>query len=170
MTDLPTKNVGGRPTKYQAVYAHQAHRHCLLGATDAELAILFDVDVVTLQRWKLAHPEFKRMVIRGKAEADSHVAEALYHRAMGYSHDAVKIFMPPDAEQPVYAPYVQHYPPDTPAASLWLRNRQPAKWRDKVEVEHGGNVELIHAWVVGARRLEGEPEGPVIEHKPDEDR
>ena len=24
-----------------------------------------------------------------------------------------------------YAPYTAHYPPDTQAASLWLRNRQP---------------------------------------------
>jgi hypothetical protein len=27
------------------------------------------------------------------------------------------------------------YPPDTTAASLWLRNRQPHRWRDKHEID-----------------------------------
>ena len=34
-----------------------------------------------------------------------------------------------------------HYPPDTQAASLWLRNRQPAKWRDRQEVNHTGTLD-----------------------------
>ena len=34
----------------------------------------------------------------------------------------------------VITPTVKHYPPDTQAASLWLRNRQPQLWRDKTEV------------------------------------
>ncbi|MOA55620.1 hypothetical protein D3C78_1794470 [compost metagenome] len=42
------------------------------------------------------------------------------------------------ANQVVREEYVEHYPPDTPAASLWLRNRQPAKWRDKIQTEHSG--------------------------------
>jgi hypothetical protein len=61
------------------------------------------------------------------------VAKRLYNRACGYSHKAVKIFTPAGASEPVYAPYIEHYPPDTQAASLWLRNRQKAKWRDRVE-------------------------------------
>jgi hypothetical protein len=36
-----------------------------------------------------------------------------------------------NSKEPVYAEYTEHYPPDTGAASLWLRNRQPEKWRDK---------------------------------------
>jgi hypothetical protein len=35
----------------------------------------------------------------------------------------------------VYAPYVANYPPDTAAASLWLRNRQPEKWRDRQNLD-----------------------------------
>jgi hypothetical protein len=51
------------------------------------------------------------------------VAEKLYHRACGYSREAVKIFMPAGAEAPIYAPYTEHYPPDTTAALRWLQNR-----------------------------------------------
>jgi hypothetical protein len=46
--------------------------------------------------------------------------------------------------QPIEVEYIQHYPPDTQAASLWLRNRQPGKWRDvqKGERDHTTTVTL----------------------------
>jgi hypothetical protein len=50
----------------------------------------------------------------------------------------VKIFMPAGAKQPVYAPYREHVPPDTAAASLWLRNRRKDEWRDKQSHQHAG--------------------------------
>jgi hypothetical protein len=31
---------------------------------------------------------------------------SLYQRGLGYSYDAVKIFMPAGAKKPIYAPYV----------------------------------------------------------------
>jgi hypothetical protein len=72
----------------------------------------------------------------GKAEADKRVERSLYERANGYSYDAVKIFMPAGAKKPVYAPYVEHVPPDTTAAIFWLKNRDPAQWRDAWQLEH----------------------------------
>jgi hypothetical protein len=90
---------------------------------------------------RVRYPEFRESIARGKIEADAHVAEALYRRACGYSHPAVKIFMPAGASEPVYAPYTQHYPPDTKAALRWLQNRQPALWRDRQEVNVTGTLE-----------------------------
>jgi hypothetical protein len=60
----------------------------------------------------------------------------LYQRAVGYHYDAVKIFMPAGATKPIYAPYVEHVPPDTTAAIFWLKNRDPAHWRDAWQLEH----------------------------------
>lgn len=128
----------GRPSSYRPEHAEQAYKLCLLGATDAEMADIFGVAESTLNLWKLNHPEFSEAITRGKVAADANMAERLYQRGMGYSHEAVKIFMPAGASEPVYAPYTEHYPPDTQAASLWLRNRQSAKWRDKQEHEHTG--------------------------------
>ena len=128
----------GRPSSYVERFANEAYKLCLLGATDAELADFFQVDEATVHRWKIERPEFYESITRGKQIADANVADRLYQRALGYSHEAVKIFMPQGAERPVYAPYTEHYPPDTPAASLWLRNRQPAKWRDRQEHQHTG--------------------------------
>jgi hypothetical protein len=72
----------------------------------------------------------------GKAEADASVVRSLYQRAVGYSYDAVKIFMPAGAKKPIYAPYVEHVPPDVTAAIFWLKNRDPARWRDAWQVDH----------------------------------
>ncbi len=98
----------------------------------------FGIGSETFYGWKRTHPAFSEAIARGGIQADAEVAEKLKFRALGYSHEAVKIFMPAGADEPVYAPYTEHYPPDTQAASLWLRNRQKSRWRDKQDHEHGG--------------------------------
>jgi transposase-like protein len=128
----------GRPTKYSPELCEQAYKLYLLKATDEEVADFFGVHVDTLHEWRNVHEEFSEATIRGKVQADAEVAGKLRERALGYSHEAVKIFMPAGASEPVYAKYIEHYPPDTQAASLWLRNRQPEKWRDKQDLEHSG--------------------------------
>ncbi len=112
----------------------------LLGLTDQQLADFLGISCETLYAWKLSYPEFRESITRGKIEADAHVAEALYRRACGYSHPAVKIFMPSGASEPIYAPYTKHYPPDTKAALRWLMNRQPGKWRDQQDVNVTGSI------------------------------
>jgi hypothetical protein len=131
----------GAPTLYRPELAELARRLALLGATDQEMADALGIDQVTLDRWKMKHKEFCTAIEHGKIQADAEIAESLYNRARGYKHEAAKIFMPAGAEAPVYAPYTAHYPPDTQAISLWLRNRQPAKWRDRQEVNHTGTIE-----------------------------
>lgn len=121
----------GRPTLYQDDYPAQVYKLALLGLTDEEIAEFFGVSHQTIYNWDEAHPEFLESRARGKAIADGEVAAKLYHRATGYEHEAVKIFMPQGADKPVYAPYVEHYPPDTQAATWWLKNRQSSKWQDK---------------------------------------
>lgn len=146
----------GRPTAYRDEYAEQAYKLCLLGATDNELADFFGVEASTINNWKIARPAFLESITQGKTAADANVAKSLYQRGLGYSHPAVKIFMPSGADEPVYAPYTEHYPPDTQAASLWLRNRQPAKWRDKQEVEHSGDIGFAERLVAARERKTGE--------------
>lgn len=128
---------GGRPSKYKPEFAEQAKQLTDLGATDRELAVFFKVAESTLNLWKLEHHEFSESLKLGKEMADRRVEQSLYHRARGYSHEAVKILMTKDGD--VYREeYVEHYPPDTTACIFWLKNRQPQLWRDKQEVEHTG--------------------------------
>lgn len=137
MTAKPKAKMG-RPSNYKADYAKQAAKLCELGATDAEVADFFEVSLATITNWKAKHPDFVGALKSGKAVSDERVERSLYHRAVGYKHDAVKIFMPAGAKAPVYAPYVEHIPPDTTACIFWLKNRRPALWRDVQKHEIGG--------------------------------
>lgn len=136
-------NPVGRPTKYKPEYAELAYGFCLLGATDQFLAERFDVNQDTINEWKKVYPEFSESTARGREIADVEVVKALYHRAKGYSHPEVDVKV--IQNQVVLTDLVKHYPPDTTAASLWLRNRQSAKWRDKQEVEHSGQIGIAEA-------------------------
>jgi hypothetical protein len=80
--------------------------------------------------------KFGSALVVGKEEADQRMIRSIYQRGVGYDYDAVKIFMPAGAKSPIYAPYVEHVPPDPAAGMFWLKNRQPDKWRDVHQLEH----------------------------------
>lgn len=125
-----------RPSKYKPEFCEQAAKLCRLGATDRELADFFEVREQTITNWKSEHPEFLASLKLAKEESDNRVEQSLYRRALGYSHDAVKILLTKDGD--VYREeYVEHYPPDTTACIFWLKNRRPDQWRDKIDVDTG---------------------------------
>lgn len=127
----------GRPSNYRKEYAEQACKLCRLGATDREVADFFGVDVATVNRWKLRHPEFRESLKSGKTQADAEVSDRLYKRACGYSHVDTK-FATFEGTITDQREYTKHYPPDTIACIFWLKNRRPDLWRDKVGLEHTG--------------------------------
>lgn len=141
---------GGRPPLYRDEYAVMVERLCKLGLTDAELAAAFDVSETTINTWKHDHLEFFEALKRGKTFADAEVADKLFKRATGYSHQAVKIVANANTGQEHIVPYTEHYPPDTTACIFWLKNRQSAKWRDKVEqdVKMDANVSVSRVELV----------------------
>lgn len=128
----------GRPSKYKPEFADQAAKLCALGATDQEIADFFEVDVRTVYRWKADEEAFCQALKAGKAIADERVERSLYMKAIGYEQDEVKIFMPANSPQPVYAPFRAKIAPDTAAAIFWLKNRRPNEWRDNKAVELTG--------------------------------
>ncbi len=103
----------GRPTKYKPEYCQQAFRHCLLGATNPELARLFDVSATTIDKWIAEIPEFSGAVKDGREEADSYVAASLYGQAMEGN---------------------------TTAQIFWLKNRRQLNWRDTQHQKTEGSV------------------------------
>jgi len=128
---------GGRPSKFRPEFTEQAAKLAALGATDREAAEFFGVSEATLHRWKHEHPEFCESLKVGKEQADARVEQSLYRRALGYTHDAVKIAVNAAGEI-TQVPFVEAYPPDTTAAIFWLKNRKPGEWRDVKAQEHSG--------------------------------
>jgi len=127
------KNEGGRPSAFKKEYIEQAHNYCLLGATDEQLADFFNVTRSTISLWKKKQPKFFDAMKRGKILADANVAHSLYKRATGYSHPDVHISN--YQGEITKTDITKHYPPDTTACIYWLKNRQPDKWRDKIEID-----------------------------------
>jgi transposase-like protein len=142
----------GRPSSYRPEYAEQAAEVFSRGATLQEAADHFGVARSTIQLWLIRHDDFSVAVKAGKDVADDRVELSLYERAIGYSHEATKIFMPAGATEPVCVPYIERFPPDPGACLNWLKNRRPDKWRDKQELEHSGAVTLEEL-VLGSYKL-----------------
>lgn len=126
-------NDGGGRSKYRSSYADIAHKLCLLGHTDKELAAVFGVSEVTINAWKKEHADFFAALKTGKELADSNVVHSLYQRAVGFEHDSEEIKVIDSKVERV--PIRKIYPPDVLAAKFWLTNRQKDKWRDKQELQ-----------------------------------
>tara|TARA_R110000764_G_scaffold10764_3_gene32831 strand:+ start:90 stop:548 length:459 start_codon:yes stop_codon:yes gene_type:complete len=131
----------GAPKKYNKKYNEQARKLCLMGYTDVELADFFEVSVRTINNWKKEYPDFLHALKLGKSYADAEVTASLYERAVGYSHTETKVF---NNQGEILTHDVKRiYPPDPISIKYWLNNRQPEKWREKVEIEHGGDTDGI---------------------------
>lgn len=123
-----------RPPKYSPEYAKQAEKLCYLGATDVEVADFFGINTRTLYRWQLQYPALCHALQAGKEHANERVVRSLYHRATGYTFETEKIFQ--FQGKVVRAKTVEHCPPDTSSMIFWLKNRQPDKWRDRLDTVH----------------------------------
>lgn len=141
----------GRESLYHPEMNDQARKLALLGLTDAEIAAYFGVDERTLNNWKEAHHAFFQSLMAGKISADANVADSLYRRAMGEV-----VFIEKRVKNDATGEYEiirlsQQVPSDPGAAKLWLTNRQPAKWREKVTLQ--GDAENPLAVSVLERRI-----------------
>jgi hypothetical protein len=130
----------GRPSKFKEEFIPQAEKLCKLGATDMEIADFFEVEVRTLYRWKAENEQFCQALKAGKDVADERVERSLFARANGYEHNETDIRVV--GGEIVQTPIRKYYPPDTTACIFWLKNRRPADWRDKVEQEHSGAIQI----------------------------
>lgn len=141
-----TNAMAGRASKYCIDHAERVYRLCLLGLTDLEICSAFGINEQTLHNWQAQHPEFKQAILYGKQEADAKVTEALYKRAIGYQHPEVVLHV---IDKEVTKTVVtRHYPPDTAACRIWLKNRTRNNefvWQDSFQAEvtgrNGGKIQ-----------------------------
>lgn len=129
-----TRGKAGRPSAYRKDMDDQVFAMAAKGWTDVEMAKLFKVSRQTFDAWKKKHPTFLASIEDGKNEFDNRIERSLAERALGASHPEQKVFL--HGGEPVIVDTTKHYPPDTSAAFIWLRNRRPDKWRDRQEHDH----------------------------------
>jgi hypothetical protein len=125
----------------------------LLGATNEDLADLFEVSLATVGNWLRRYPAFKKAVQGGRDVADAEVAHSLHRQTLGFTHPDVKILVIEGEAQKI--PYDRYFPPDRQAAIHWLRNRRRKQWREVIEHEHTISDEKL-------RELEAAPGGRRI--------
>jgi hypothetical protein len=132
----------GRPTVYRPEYARQAASLCALGATDANLADLFDVSTWTIRNWMVRHKEFGEAVAQSKNAFDALIERSLAQRAIGYEVDVEEKKLNKEGKVVSYT-VRKHYPPDVTACIFWLKNRQPKQWRDVQDHVHDDRLDKL---------------------------
>jgi len=125
------------PPSFRSEFADHAMNYCRLGASHADLAEFFKVDVATIDRWKVEHPAFCEAVKKGQTLADDEVVNRLFRQACGYSQVVTK-HANYKGQFTDSLEYVKHHRPDTRACIYWLNNRRPDQWRNKISTELSG--------------------------------
>lgn len=143
----------GRPTKYIPEYVEQARKLCRLGATRPQLADFFNVASSQIDAWAVRYEEFQAAIRTGKGTADDRVEATFYMRAVGFTHRNERVVKEVEfyvdektretksrVRKEVTTSEEVYYPPEWGAAFAWLKNRRPAEWRERHEVN--GKVDV----------------------------
>jgi DNA-binding XRE family transcriptional regulator len=116
------------------------------GLTEEQIAHNMGVSTKTLFNWKEKFLPVLQALKRGKEVVDRQVENALLKRALGYKYDETTYEQATNTETgekvlTVSKVVTKEVQPDTTAQIFWLKNRKPAEWRDKTNVEHSGSIE-----------------------------
>ena len=126
--------------------------------TDAEMAKEMGISSTTFYEWLKKHPEMSEAVTRARTGADARannesVERSLLETALG----GVRVLKKPmklkttsfdsrgrrvESERLVYADEEIYVPPNVKAQIFWLTNREPERWRNRVEAVLPGANEM----------------------------
>jgi transcriptional regulator with XRE-family HTH domain len=132
------------------------------GLTDEQIADNMGIGVSTLYKYKNEHIEIVESLKRGKEVIDRHVENALLKRAMGYEYKETTREIMEDASTgkhrlAITKVVTKQVAPDTTAQIFWLKNRKPAEWRDKHEIESRSEVVNKHEYHI-EQNIKSDPE------------
>lgn len=120
------------------------------GLSEKQIAHNLGVSYSTFREYKTKYPALLTTLAESKEVADLEVENALYKRARGFSYMETKKVINTDGSV-VITETVKEVPPDTTAATFWLRNRKAAEWKDKTELDM--NTDITYT-VIPCPRLE----------------
>ncbi len=112
-------------------YPRMAYVACAqLGATNEDLAKLFDVKFVTISLWLRKYSRFRVCVRKGRDYYDCNTVErALLQRALGYDKHITEVYEDNFGFTRTVEKVV-HVPADVKACIFWLKNRRNERWKD----------------------------------------
>ena len=100
------------------------------GLTDEQIAHNMGIATKTLYDYKNRYSNISESLKKGKEVVDLEVENALFKRAMGYKYTETT-----KENGIVTKEVIKDMAPDTTAQIFWLKNRKPAQWREKQEIE-----------------------------------
>lgn len=108
------------------------------GLTDEQIGRNLGVSKHLIIKWKKEKPDFMDAIKKGKEVSDYELENALHNRAVGYYYKEETVTNQGDVVE------VRKYEHANPTSLIFaLKNRLPAKYRDKVEQEiTQRNIEL----------------------------
>jgi len=114
------------------------------GLTDAEIARKLGISLSTFYIYRRKYPKFAKSLTAGKEPVDIEVEQALFKRAMGREipiEEVTEVTSATGNVTKTVKKYKKYYLGDTIAQIFWLKNRQPERWRDKID--HGVSGDII---------------------------
>ncbi|HEN0123658.1 TPA: helix-turn-helix domain-containing protein [Streptococcus agalactiae] len=108
------------------------------GLTEEQIANNIGISRSTLNEWKKKFSVISDTLKQNKEIADRQVENALHKTALGFYYEEDMVTNQGDVVR------VKKYSkPNTTAQIFWLKNRKPADWRDKQEIEQTNtNIEI----------------------------
>lgn len=126
--------------------------------TDAEMAKEMGISSSTFYEWLKKHPEMSEAVTRARTGADARaVNESVERSLLETALGGVRVLKKPmklkttsfdsrgrrvESEKLVYADEEIYVPPNVKAQIFWLTNREPERWRNRVEAVLPGANEM----------------------------
>lgn len=152
---LPEKRGAGRPSLFKPEYNRTARAMCQLGATDAELASEFGVNLDTIYSWRIRYKDFADACTVGKDAFDDRAERTLAQLAVGFHYKAEELKVVD--KEVVRVEVLKYHPPEFLACMAWLRNRKPEAWRTtgQAVAEMNGTLEIKDPQGELERRLLG---------------
>ena len=128
--DKPKSNAG-RPSDYDSVDLALVKKYADTGLSNEQIAHLLGICIATLYNYQRDFPEFLEALKGGKENPDDRIERALFERAAGYVAPEEKLFYDQNTGTFASQTIFRHYPPDTAAAFIWLKNRRGDRWKDR---------------------------------------
>lgn len=107
------------------------------GLIDKQIAKNLGVAYSTFRLYVKEYSALSAILKRGKEVVDREVENALLKSAKGYHYTEETV-----TNQGNVVEVKKWEKANTTAQIFWLKNRKPAEWRDKKDVEHSGDIQI----------------------------